>query len=106
MACHLVSLGGQAPRAQVSEHPAEQGCPLAQRIFPFHDADARPPDGVLQGQAEQGTGWPGGSRAALLLRFPVLLPLPLCGADRGDGRIASAAHELGLTGGIDGGLPG
>lgn len=78
----------------------------AQRIFPFDDADARPPDGVLQSQAEQGAGRARGSRAALLLGFPVLLPLPLRGADRGDGRVAGAAHQLGLPGRVDGRLPG
>ena len=80
--------------------------PRAKRIFPLDDADARPPDGVLEGQAEQGTGRAGGHRAALFLGLPVLLPLPLRGADRGDGGVASAAHQLGLPGRVNGRLPG
>lgn len=84
-------------------HPAQ---PRTQRILPLHDADARPPEGVPQGQAEQGAGRARGGGAALLLGLPVLLPFPLRGANCGDGRIASAAHQLGLPGCINGCLPG
>lgn len=86
--------------------PAQKAAWPCPRILPFHDADARPADGILQRQAQQRPRGTRGCGAPLLLLLAILLSLPLGGAGRGDGGIASAAHQLGLPGSIDGSLPG
>lgn len=48
------------------------------KILPFHQADAGPSDRVIEGEAEQRSGWPAVGGSSLLFAFGILLSLPLC----------------------------
>ena len=96
-------------------HPSIQPRPADERILPLHQADAGPADGVVEGEAEQGSRGPAVARGSLLFALGVLLPLLLCqrahgrgsgGADRRRrAHLVLCTVALCLACSVDGGVP-